>query len=685
MEKKVKIISVEIVEGKTLKTFWKYKMQKVYTDIGFFIDKTTKKSHNWKQDIGETVSVQIENHDGYNWINPCGEKTLPEAQEPVCPKQEIIDDEKLPSGYNINENLELEKTYDYIKQDIPVIFLTGGAGTGKSTFIKYLKNNLKKDTGKNYIILAPTGVAAINVRGQTIHSFFRFKEDIFEHEEINNIPKNPIIDHTDLIIIDEISMVSSWMLDHIDYALRLWCGNNKPFGGKQMLLIGDCFQLPPIVDDDKAKQQFVSRWASPFFFEAKVFVDQKVDIKAIQLKKIYRQKDEILIHMLNRIRKGQNGYERDIEFLNDNCFIETRLGTKNIPDECLLLTTKNNDAEKYNILKMFNLQRQGADTKTYLGVTSGYFNFDHFLTPIELELCVGAKVMVTKNISSKGLVNGDMGKIVDLGEEYVDVEIKGQKYQLNRETWQSFKYQWDEENKKIKQIPEGLFTQIPLRLGWAVTIHKSQGLTLDSVTIDAEDAWDSGQVYVALSRAKSLNGIILRKKIPIGAVKVNLYIKKIYSQLFEESEKEDKYAEKDFKRIVFDNSIFTIDKTKEIRSVNIKGFDFELYPQDGEKIQDHVKKTMSLLLLNKLIPKQEMKLLMNDKDYCHSTFGIEGKTKAKERYTLLSRDKDYYYDSFYNIYRCWKDNFCGYYICSQWYQKDSSKYAEWLLKLSKMT
>ena len=408
-----------------------------------------------------------------------------------------------------------------------------------------------------------------------------------------------------------------------------------------------------------------------------------MDIKAIQLKKIYRQKDEVLIHMLNRIRKGQNGYEKDIEFLNDNCFVETRLGTKTIPDECLLLTTKNNDAEKYNILKMLNLQRQGAGTKTYLGVTLGYFNFDHFLTPIELELCVGAKVMVTKNIKSQGLVNGDMGKVVDLGEDYVDVEIKGQKYQLNRETWQSFKYQWDEENEKIKQISEGSFTQIPLRLGWAVTIHKSQGLTLEAVAIDAEDAWDSGQVYVALSRSKSMNGIILRKKIPITAVKANPYIKRIYEQWFPDMEDEvtDIY---DNKKINFDNTIFTIDKSEEITSVLIGGKRFELFPSEGEIIQDYVKRTLPVLINDNLIPSEELQRLLTDKDYCYNTFGICAKNIAKDHYTLLSRNKDYYYDSYNNMYRCWKDSYYGYYICSQWYPECAANYANWLIKLSKM-
>ena len=681
--KTVEVKNVTIVPGHSLHSHWSKDMQKIFTDQGTFIDKMPiNTGHDWKNEIGKHISVQIKNSTGYEWIEPYQNDNNTEEWEEY--EDNTPDKETLPSDYNLADNVELEKAYDYIKQNCPVVFLTGGAGTGKSTFIKYLKNNLKKDTGKNYIVLAPTGVAAINVGGQTIHSFFGFKEDIFENEEINKLPKNPVIDHTALIIIDEISMVSSWMLDHIDYALRLWCDKGKPFGGKQILLIGDCFQLPPVIDDDEAKQQFIAKWASPFFFSAKVFENEEVLLKAIQLKKIYRQKNDIpFMHMLNRIRKGQNGFEKDIDFLNEKCFVEARLGTKNIPEECLFLTTKNADADKYNILKLHNLKEKGDAIKSYKGEKWRIFDFDHFLTPETLELCKGAKIMVTKNIKSQGLVNGDMGKVVDLGEDYVDVEIKGQKYQLNRETWQSFKYQWDEENEKIKQIPEGSFTQIPLRLGWAVTIHKSQGLTLETVAIDAEDAWDSGQVYVALSRSKSMNGIILRKKIPITAVKANPYIKRIYEQWFPD-EKDEVTNIDDYKKITFDNTIFTIDKAEEITSVLIGGKRFELFPSEGEKIQDYVKRTLPVLINDNLIPSEELQRLLTEKDYCYNTFGIYANNNAKDHYTLLRRNKDYYYDSYNNMYRCWKDCYCGYYICSQWYPDCASKYAEWLIKLSKM-
>ena len=589
---------------------------------------------------------------------------------------EVTINDELPIDYDINENPEIKQTYDYIKQNSPVIFLTGGAGTGKSTFIKYLKINLKKELNKNCIVLAPTGVAAVNVGGQTIHSFFNFKTDVFENNEIKISMKNSVLDYTDLIIIDEISMVSSWMIDHIDYALRLWFDKNKAFGGKQMLLIGDCFQLPPIAENNEIKQKYFERWDSPFFFAGKVF--ETVEVEAVQLKKIYRQKDdEAFIHILNRIRKCEQGYEKDIEFLNENYFIENRLKTKNVPDECLLLTTKNNDAEKFNTMKMFNLQQNGAYKKTYEGYVSGKFNFEHFLTPQTLDLCVGAKVMITKNISNKTikLANGDMGKVVGFGSDYVEVEVKNENYRLYRETWNSLRYTWDNQNKRIQQVTEGSFTQIPLKLGWAVTIHKSQGLTLDAVAIDAADAWDSGQIYVALSRARNLNGVLLRQKISPFSVKADRYIKKIYETLFPESENQNVYNAEEYKNIIVDNSIFTIDKKEELTSFLIGNKKFELYPSGNVKIQQHVQETMELLLTENLVPYEELQRLLTDKNYCYETFGINWNGF---RYTLLKKDRNS------DTVRYWAKKYGGYYICSQWYQNCSSKFAQWLIKLSKM-
>lgn len=621
------------------------------------------KGHEWLQNLSSTERDFLNNGGDIPFSTP----------EP----------ETLPNDYDINDNPQLTETYEYIKQGVPVIFLTGGAGTGKSTFIKYIRKNSKSEMNKNCIVLAPTGVAAINVGGQTIHSFFGFKTDIFEDYEIRRLAKNSVIDHTDLIIIDEISMVSSWMLDHIDFALRLWCEKKSPFGGKQVLLIGDCFQLPPVQNtNDFDAMNYYSKWESSFFFAAKVF--SNASMKAVQLKRIYRQKDDkTFIHMLNRIRKCEAGYKNDIELLNDKCLIEKRLGTKNVPEECLLLTTKNADAEKFNTIKMNTLKQNGETYKTFEGMANGKFNFDHFLTPKSLELCIGAKVMVTKNIPSQNLVNGDMGRVISFGNGCVVIRTKSGEHILERQIWQSIRYKWNSNSKTISQETEGTFIQIPLILGWAVTIHKSQGLTLDSVAIDAADAWDSGQVYVALSRARTLNGILLRQKIPVSAIKANPYIKLIYDKLFPESEKENAYNAEEYKEVCFDNSEFTVDRTAEKTGVTIGGLDFELFPMAMEKIQDHVKRTMTLLLRNNLIPEEEMYRLLNDKEYCYETFGICFNFKTSLlKFTLLVQKYEERLDD-YGRARYWKDQYSGYYICSQWYQSCAPKFAAWLIKLSR--
>lgn len=683
------IKSVGIVSGKSLNPRWKTNMQVISTEKGSFIDNlpgishgNTPPGHNWELEVGKEVLVTISkdyksNHD---WIHL---STATEKQNKIIKNAT----EQLPPDYDINQNEELKHAYNYIKENVPVIFLTGGAGTGKSTFIKYLKNNLKKYLNKNYVVLAPTGVAAINVGGQTIHSFFRWNTDVFEDKDVTKgLYKNPLVDHTDLIIIDEISMVHSWMIDHIDYALRLWCDKNKPFGGKQLLLIGDCFQLPPVINDDEEKTKYYARWESPFFFAAKAFEKfSKEEMKALQLKKIYRQEnDQTFIQMLNRIRECKNHYEKDIQYLNNSCLIENRLGTKNVPQESLLLCSTNAKADEYNNSRIINLKRKGAKSIIYKAFIHEDFNVDSILTPESLELCIGAKIMVTKNISSLHLVNGDMGKVLALGgtgnseNDYVDIEVKKNRFHITRETWQSLKYEWNDNTETISQKVVGTFNQIPLKHGWAVTIHKSQGLTLDSVAIDAPDAWDSGQVYVALSRAKSLNGVLLLQKIPITAVRVDKYVQEKYKELFQENDVQVNDLEFQYPALL-SNENFTIDRSEDIKRVQIGNIDFNLYPEESEKIGRHAEKTISNLLCNSLIPEAEMRRLLEDEEYCFKTLGICYKFPSwtlKLPLLITNRIDNK------NKVRYWATEHNGYYICSQWYPDCKIKLAEWLINLS---
>ena len=687
------IKSVEVVSGKLLCPYWKTKMQLVSTDKGIYIDNlpgishgSTPPGHDWKKEIGQTVDVVTskDQKTDNTWI------FIRQEYEKYNNFSIVSYKEELPQDYDINENPELVKAYKAIKENVPVIFLTGGAGTGKSTFIKFLKNNLKTDMNKNYVVLAPTGVAAINVGGQTIHSFFRWNNDVFNDEEVTKgLYTNPVIDHTDLIIIDEISMVPSWMLDHIDYALRLWCDKNKPFGGKQLLLIGDCFQLPPVVEDqDLEKKKYYSQWESPFFFAADS-LKKLSNIKAFQLKKIYRQEnDQRFMHILNRIRECKDGYEKDVAYLNENCLIETRLGTKNVPPECLLLCTTNAKADEFNNKKLFNLVNKGKQSITYKAFIEGDFHYDNkrFLTKDSLDICIGAKIMVTKNLNSEHLVNGDMGIVLDFGgtgnsqNDYVDIEVKETKHHITRQTWEKQKYEWNSATKTISQKVVGTFNQIPLTLGWAVTIHKSQGLTLDSVAIDAPDAWDSGQIYVALSRAKNLDGVLLCQKIPFSAVKVSEYVKQKYGELFQSDENGNITPLENDYNTDLSNEEFTIDKSEELTSVKIGGIEFELYPKGTEKIGHFAQKTISTLLVHNLIPEQEMLRLLKDKDYSYFTFGICYSFKTWVlKVPLLTKDRI----NNENRVRYWATAYNGYYICSQWYPDCKPKLAKWLINLSK--
>ncbi len=690
------IQSFEIVKGNAINPTWKKPMYRIETDQGFFIDRLeTDGGFDWDNNIGRTIEckISIDKDISLPWIRPVREKM------PIGLLKNNGEG-TLPPDYNITSNAGLKQTYDYIRDNEPVIFLTGGAGTGKSTFIKFLKQNLKSDMNKECIVLAPTGIAAINAGGETIHKFFNFPFDPFTNEKvIPKIHKNPIIDHVDLIIIDEISMVRSCMLDHIDFALRKWCKNEKPFGGKQLLLVGDCFQLPPIKEENSRKtekeleslKKFYSQWDNAFFFAAKSL--NSIDLKCVQLEEIYRQKDKAFAHMLNRIRVRNEGFEKDIAFLNRNCILQSRFKKNELPNECLLLVTTNNQAKTFNENKITLMELNGEPSETFKASYSGDWSETEakdFLTPHTLKICKGAKVMVTKNIRDLNLVNGDIGRVIDCfcgideNDQYVDVEIKKNKYRIKRETWQKVSYKWDEQNKIVTQIPTGEFRQIPLKLAWAVTIHKSQGLTLDAVAIDATNAWEPGQVYVALSRARTLNGLFLYREISPNSVKTDDYILEKYQQLFPKLSGENLYNAEEYKNISFDDSIFTFGKYLDRRKIEIGEIEVELYPSSGIKIQAHVKRTLQILLKNNLIPYEEMNKLLTDKNYCYNTLGIKAFENKfnKEQYVLLSKHKATFYNEKHHQYKCWKDKIEGYYVCSQWYSDCEPLFARWLIKLA---
>ncbi|MBD3330059.1 AAA family ATPase [Candidatus Peregrinibacteria bacterium] len=392
------------------------------------------------------------------------------------------------------------------------LFITGKAGTGKSTLLEYFRKN----TQKRVAVLAPTGVAALNVEGQTIHSFFLIPPNItpnkvLEHELSEK--RIRLIKKLDTLIIDEVSMLRADLLDCIDVSLRHHRDQSLPFGGIQMVFIGDLYQLPPVVAGAEEKQLFSSHYFSPYFFSAKSLED--IELKQLELKKIYRQKDSSFIELLNKIR-NKTVSEDDLKILNARHlphFEENQ--NKNL---IITLNTTNASADQKN---MEELQKLSKSEETFYGEIEGKFKKNNLPTHEELKLKIGAQIMMLNNDMMGRWINGSLGKIKDIvfddksGDDALIVELNtGKNVKVKKHSWRIHKYFFNKETSSIDTEVVGSFTQFPVRLAWAVTIHKSQGKTFDNVIIDI--GWGTfahGQLYVALSRCTSLGGIILKKPI----------------------------------------------------------------------------------------------------------------------------------------------------------------------------
>lgn len=419
------------------------------------------------------------------------------------------------------ENKELENAYNLIQQTNQSFFLTGKAGTGKSTFLKYITQN----TTKNYVVVASTGIAAVNVNGVTIYSFFQFplRPLLVEDEGITvfekDSEKRKIISSMDTLIIDEISMVRADLIDGIDYSLRRNGGNpNLPFGGKQIVFVGDIFQLEPVINKNAGEQEIINEiYGSAYFYNAKVF--NNIRLFTVELKKVYRQSNNLFIQLLDKIRTKEILHE-DINRINTRVFTDTEL---NKMEFAITLTTTNGLADNVNSKKLAELN---ADTFTYTAEISDNFESNKFPTDYELILKKGAQVMFVKNDIEKRWVNGTIGQIYNLTEENIEVRLSdGSIYAVDKKEWENIKYQYNKEKKKIEQEIVGTFKQYPLKLAWAITIHKSQGQTFDRVIIDfGNGTFSSGQAYVALSRVKTFEGLFLKKKLNLSDVFVDYEI-----------------------------------------------------------------------------------------------------------------------------------------------------------------
>jgi ATP-dependent exoDNAse (exonuclease V) alpha subunit len=403
--------------------------------------------------------------------------------------------------------LELSQDFNHALNLIEIekknLFVTGRAGTGKSTLLQLFRNTTKK----KHIVLAPTGVAALNVRGQTIHSFFNFPPRLFNPNQIRLGKNKKLIQELDVIIIDEISMVRADLMDAMDYVLRVMRNNKKPFGGIQMVVFGDLFQLPPVVTQETYEYLTLNGYSSAYFFSAHLFTGFPDFFEMFELHKIYRQDNKLFIALLEAVRL--NRIDRDeLDVLNERC-----QPTFASPDNHITLCARNYTADKINQTQLSLL---AGDSKIYTAKITGNFQPSQFPTDPVLHLKVGAQVMILRNDPEGTYVNGSIGVIQKLEENEVELSLEENGIKsvvsLSPLSWEILQYKLDNKNpNKISTETIGTFTQIPLRLAWGVTIHKAQGKTFDKIIIDlAGGAFEHGHTYVALSRCKSLEGIVLR-------------------------------------------------------------------------------------------------------------------------------------------------------------------------------
>ncbi len=412
---------------------------------------------------------------------------------------------------------QLEYTNDHL-------FITGRAGTGKSTLLQVFRTTTKK----RVVVLAPTGIAALNVRGQTIHSFFGFPPRLLNKSEIEKRRNFRIYVNIDMIIIDEISMVRADIIDNIDYFLRVNRNLNAPFGGVQMIFFGDLFQLPPVVSTPFEKEYFRTTYQTPYFFSAQVM--GTLSLKMVELLHVYRQEERNFINLLDNIRLNCLDYD-DFIYLN-----ERHLPVPDDDDYYITLCSRNDVANRINEHELKAIALPAVD---YQATVAGEFNPQLYPTEFNLILKEGAQVMFVKNDLQKQYVNGTIGIITEANYERILVRLpdadQGHEkiIEVDKQEWEILKYENDPEKPhQINTKVVGTFKQYPLKLAWAITIHKSQGKTFDRVIIDmGSGAFESGQSYVALSRCRTLEGVILKQPLRNRDIIVDDRITEYYEQI----------------------------------------------------------------------------------------------------------------------------------------------------------
>lgn len=413
---------------------------------------------------------------------------------------------------------EYNLVHSLVSQKFPLVFVTGGAGTGKSTFVRWL---LKEFDGA-VLLAAPTAMAAINIEGKTLHSLCQLPPAWIVKKDIKEAPRRREIKEAKLLIIDEISMVTANLLDGVSAFFRLNRGVDKPFGGLPVIMIGDMFQLPPVVNG-ATKDLFERIYGSAKFYNAKCLT--ATIYYAVELHKTFRQVDQKFVDVLAKLREGVE-VSASILTLNSECLI-----TDTPPNGAVWLSPRNAEVDHRNLSELKKIE---SPSRMYRGEIDGEFKTDRLPSPLELVLKVGAQVMFTKNDTLKRWINGTVGKVKTMTDDKIVVEISqtGNLVDVGRTKWQEYQYRWNSASSEIDRNELGNYTQFPLVLAWAITIHKSQGRTIENVHLDlVGGAFETGQTYVGLSRCRSISGLSMSRPLVDTDIRVDQESKAFYDHL----------------------------------------------------------------------------------------------------------------------------------------------------------
>lgn len=422
-----------------------------------------------------------------------------QAPNPLRPAKRSVSATSWPAG--VTPTPEYEAALDYLENAEGHLFVTGRAGTGKSTLLRALCGLIPDE----HVVLAPTGLASVNVGGQTIHSFFGLPPRLVRPDDIRRSRNGGVMRKLKLVVIDEVSMVRSDLMWAIDQSLRVNRGRaREPFGGARLVMFGDLHQLPPVVQEAEVAQHLDSTFEGPFFYSVPS-LREGAGTSLIELSHVFRQSDLSLVSVLNRIRDGETD-ESDLEVLNERVKPIRTLGEG---EPYVILTPTNAAAQRINTAYLGALP---CAARAYPASVTGEFSASAHPTDTELVLKPGAKVILLRNDPDKRWVNGTIARISRLDEKRVWIETGGKEHEIEPVAWESRRYAYDKAAEKIVETVAGTFKQFPVRLAWALTIHKAQGLTLDRVYIDlGRGTFAHGQAYVALSRCRSLEGLALAR------------------------------------------------------------------------------------------------------------------------------------------------------------------------------